>query len=128
MLYFLVALVVVGFGYYVAWPLLTSEKVESVAATSMDSNPTLDYLALERALADVDFDHAAGKIDEAEWQTLRAPLVLQLEKQQDEAALEVPVSSDDWEMEILIARARRARDKRLQNSDSNTDRSTNLVS
>jgi hypothetical protein len=127
MLYFLVALVVVGFGYYVAWPLLISEKAEPVA-NSIDSNPTLDYQALERALSDVDFDHAAGKIDDTEWQTLRAPLVLQLEEQQDQAALQVPVSSDDWEMEILIARARRARDKRLLNSDSTTDRSTNLVS
>lgn len=107
MYYFFVVIIVVGLGYFVAWPLLASDSTEATP----DHHLAPDEAALQRALASAEFDLSTGKIDEGEFQRLRAPLLAQLEAFQIQEQAAAP-ALDELELEVLITRARRARAKK----------------
>lgn len=110
MLYFFVALIVVALGYFVAWPLLQTAPAELQAPSPQqlrDERALAERDPIERALAETDFDHSTGKINDAEWQRMRAPLETRLAATDAATeAQEFAVDDSELELEIQIARAR----------------------
>ena len=107
MLYFLVGLVVVGLGYFVAWPLLAPDKDGATHDT-----PRTGDESIHQSLADLEFDFTTGKIGDEEYQTARAPLESKLQTEPVEEAQAETAPPTDWELEILVARARRRKNQK----------------
>jgi cytochrome c-type biogenesis protein CcmI len=106
MLTFFVALTVVSLGYFVAWPLLQDAAPSPVQAAPQPLHDERE--AVQRALAELEFDRSTGKINDEDWQAARASLEARL-SQFDADAADQNLSARDVELEIEIhiTRARR---------------------
>jgi hypothetical protein len=129
MLYLLVGLVVVGLGYFIASPFLSTQMAAdgtAVPHTADEDALLVQRDRLLRSLKDLEFDVSTGKFDEKEYQTLRAELAAQTSQVLDQiearhasasATASVPgvlgatvsgaTTDTELELEVLIARARK---------------------
>lgn len=70
-----IAVMIIAAGAVVAWPLINGRDVRPAAANRVD--PALENLLVQRdaaysAIKDLEFDHAMGKLSDADYKAMRA--------------------------------------------------------